>query len=359
MTTHVLTNLIGAISQAAFVPLYYVFAVTAYLCIAAVCVMAIFFGRRARRNVKRERVKKLPDGFSPLDVQRIFIGKTYPTRQTRALLAHWAKMGYIKIIPDGKFRVRVQRAGQFPMHYTKTAKFYDRGTYVRERALFAFMMNKYRDKPVNLFRSMFSRAEIKESREMYATREDEGVYNEKHYRLKVITTWLSLAPYIIMSSWQAISNSNPMYIMMVLMGALGFFVLRFMTEMPLPFRIVWCSMWLGVPLAFLLFLDNSFDPLYASYAACAMVLIGPFVLIRFCDYRVKNNLAEYSDLINYRKFLLFAKKSELKEVDYYAALPFIYAYHISFFVKRKFGKREVPTWLKKNGDGTVDRSYLL
>ncbi len=339
--------------------LYYTLAAASYLCIATLIVLSVYFGRRARRNVKHEKITSLPEGFSPLDVQRIFIGKTFPNRLTRALLAHWAHLGYIKIIPDGKFKVRIRLVKKMPSHESDDAVYYDRGTYVRERALFDMAVKKYISKPINLFLPMFRSNEIKRWREKFAAREDEGVYNEKHYRLKVVAVFLSVAPFVLMSIWLSVYRS-PVHLIMTLLGAMGFFVLRFMRELPIPFRLVWCSMWLGAPIAFLIIEGGeSFDPLFATYAACAIMLVGPFFLIRFCDYRVKNNLSEYSDLINYRKYLLFTKKSELENTDYYAALPIIYAYHISFAVKRKFGKQKPPDYIKKNPDGSVDGSYLL
>ncbi len=339
--------------------LYYVLATAVYLCIAALIVLSAYFGRRARRNVKREKVTRLPVGVSPLDVQRVFIGKTYPSRLTRALLAHWAQLGYIKIVPVSRFKVHIRHIKEMPPHDSEDAVYYDRGTYVRERALFEIVINKYRNKPINLFLPMFTRDELKKWRESFAGREDEGVYDDKHYRLKVAAVFLSVAPIILMSIWLSV-YSSPVHIIMLLIGAMGFFVLRFMTEMPLPFRLLWCSLWLGVPIIFLIVEGGkAFDPMFATYAACAIMLVGPFVLIRFCDYRVKNNLAEYSDLINYRKYLLFSDKSELENTDYYAALPFIYAYKISFFVKRKYGERKPPDWIKKNPDGSVERSAIL
>lgn len=339
--------------------LYYSLASASYLCIAALIFLTVYFGRRARRNVKREKVTSMPKGFSPLDVQRIFIGKTFPSRLTRALLVHWAELGYIKIIPISKFRVKIRELKPMPPHDSEDAVFYDRGTYVRERELFELVMRKYKNEQIRLYSSMFRPNEIKKWRGHFATREDEGVYNEKHYRLKVAAVFLSVSPFVLMSIWLSVYHS-PAHLIMTLIGAMGFFVLRFMTELPLPFRILWCSMWLGAPVIFLIIEGGkSFDPLYATYAACAIMLIGPFVLIRFCDYRVKNNLAEYSNLVNYRKYLFFSGKSELINADYGAALPFIYAFHISLFVKRKFKGRKPPKWLNKNPDGSGGGSVIV
>ncbi|MDE7395770.1 MAG: hypothetical protein K2M95_06605, partial [Clostridiales bacterium] len=76
---------------------YYVIAGGVYGVIGVVIVLAIVFGLRARVSAKWDINDRLPDGFSPLDIQRVLGGITYPRRITKALLYHWANMGYIKI----------------------------------------------------------------------------------------------------------------------------------------------------------------------------------------------------------------------------------------------------------------------
>ena len=71
--------------QSTFSPaLYYAFVAAVCGIIAVIFAFVLIFGLRAKRNVKREKITRMPDGFSPLDVKRIFIGKTYPQRLTRA-----------------------------------------------------------------------------------------------------------------------------------------------------------------------------------------------------------------------------------------------------------------------------------
>lgn len=95
---------------------YILFAAGAYGCIFTVLVLALIFGPRALRNVKRRKITALPQGLSPLDVQRIFIGKTYPRKLTRALLVWWAQCGYIKIEQISKYKVRVRKLRGMPRH---------------------------------------------------------------------------------------------------------------------------------------------------------------------------------------------------------------------------------------------------
>lgn len=90
--------------------------------------------------------------------------------------------------------------------------------------------------------------------------------------------------------------------------------------------------------------NGFFDPLGLGYAAVATLFIGSFLMIRFVDFREKNNLSDYSDLMNYKKFLLFSGRDKLKDIDYYDALPFLYAFGIKPFLKYKFVKGELPEW---------------
>lgn len=339
---------------------YYIFAGLIYACILAILLLALIFGLRARRCVKHEEVTALARGFSPMDVQRIFIGKTYPRRLTRALIVHWAQMGYIRVKHIDKTHVRLIRVKRLPKHDDEKAIFFDRGTYVRERTLFNSLFFK-QEVVVNINRPMFKKNKVKSVNASYAVREDEGVYSAKHYTLKVITFALSILPFALAGIYLCFApQDNGLGIEGLIcpfMMFLGMFAFRFIHEMPFAFRLVWSAGWVfpsvGLLIAAYLMVD---DPLGICYAAIAILFIGSFLLIRFVDYREKNNLADYSNLVNYRKYFLLSKKKDLLKEDYYAALPFLYAFNIKFLVKRKFNTAELPDWyLTEDGK----RGWLL
>ena len=322
---------------------YYIFAGLVYGCIASVAGLAVFFGCRAMRNVKREQVRELKKGFSPLDVQRIFIGKTYPSRLTRALIVHWAERGLISVEYVDARRVTLVKKSTMPDHDSPKAVFFDRGTYVRERRLFNKVFGIKKRVTVDINRSLVKRKDWNEINKSFSVREDDGVYSSVHYALKVFTTVLSIAPLFIAALWFTLDGVGAA-IIFPFIAMLGFFVLRFMREIPLPFRMVWCSMWLGAPIGALIGMTTwSFDPLGISYAASVMLFLGSFVLIQFVDYREKNNLSDYSDLVNYRKFLWRATAGD---VDYYAALPYLYAFGIKPFTAKKLRPAALPAWYK-------------
>lgn len=329
--------------------LYYIFAGLVYACILAILLLALIFGRRARRNVKKEKITSLADGLSPLDVQRIFIGKTYPGRLTKALIVHWAQMGYIRVKHINKTHILLILVRRPPAHDSKRAVFFDRGAYVRERDLFNRVFTpKLREKTVNINRPLFKRSAIEEINSKYAVREDEGVYSPKHYTLKIITFILSIIPFFLAGIYVSCTYSeggNIVGFVPPLMMFLGMYVFRFMLEIPFPFRLVWSSVWVFAGIGILggCYATVS-DPFGIYYAAVAILFVGTFLLIRFVDYREKNNLADYSDLVNYRKYLLFSNKSTLFSADYYAALPYLYAFNIKLFVKHKFNTVALPDW---------------
>ncbi|MDE6104206.1 MAG: DUF2207 domain-containing protein [Clostridia bacterium] len=333
--------------------LYYFFAGGVYACILAILLLALIYGRRARRNVKREKITCLSAGFSPLDVQRIFIGKTYPRRLTRALIVHWAQMGYISVEQLDRNRVKLFKLKHMPKHRSEDAVFFDRGTYVREWKLFDKLFSYTHVQIVKLNKPLFSRDDVKEINGSFAVREDEGVYSQKHYTLKVITFALSVIPFFLSGIYLFAAYKDFSGIAFPLIMLLGMFVFRFMLEIPFWFRLIWSMGWVASSIAILIteYVRLSVnDFLGMAFAAIAILFLGTFVLVRFVDYREKNNLDDYSDLINYKKFLLFSSKEKLTKTDYYAALPYIYAFGIKPFVKRKFNRQTLPDWYK-SADG--------
>ena len=178
---------------------YYVISGLIYACIIAIILLSLIFGLRAKTYVKREKITSLAKGFSPLDVQRIFLGKTYPRKLTRALIVHWAQMGYIRVKYIDKTYVRLTLVKNPPTHSSKYAVFFDRGVYVRERDLFNKLFGRKNAVEVNVNRAMFSRSVVKSVNCGYAVREEEGVYSSEHYALKIITTVLSVLPFVLAS----------------------------------------------------------------------------------------------------------------------------------------------------------------
>lgn len=67
-----------ALSAVSMPIVYHIFAAGIYGCILVIYLLALVYGRRARRNVKKEKVTHMPQGFSPLDVKRIFIERPSP-----------------------------------------------------------------------------------------------------------------------------------------------------------------------------------------------------------------------------------------------------------------------------------------
>lgn len=243
------------------------------------------------------------------------------------------------------------------MHYNEKAVFFDRGTYVRERELFKAVMRKAAGgKPINIHLPLISKSEAADISGRFAVREDEGVYSSTHYTLKIITFVLSILPLLLSAILVGLLTGIYIGILMFFMALIGLIVLIFVRGMPILFKAIWCGMWLGVSVGWSIAMWVGLginDFLGVIYVAVVILFVGPIALIRFVDYREKNNLAEYSDLINYRKFLLKASAEELNGDDYYAALPFLYAFNIKWLVGRKFKDIPPPKWYDGDSEGRV------
>ena len=324
---------------------YYAFVTAVYGIIAVLFSFVIIFGLRARRCVKKQKIEALPKGFSPLDVKRIFIGKTYPRKLTKALIAYWGERGYIKVKQLSHNTVRIIRKSWMPEH-DDGAVFFDRGTYVRERDLFNILMKKVAHGcPVKLNRPLFDKSEADGAINAYAVREDEGVYSAKHYSLKIASIALCIISALVAQIYNGISSGSYLGILGVGTSCRGLFVLLFVKDAPVFFKTIWCGGWLAGSTAIMWSsISWAYDPLGLTVTSIVLLFAGPLFLIRFVDYREKNNLSEYSDLVNYRRFLLRAPAAELRTHDYYAALPILYALRIKFLVAHKFGKQAPPDW---------------
>lgn len=340
--------------------IYNGFAAGIYGCVAVILILALVFGLRAKRNVKKEVVTKMPDGFSPLDVQRIFIGKTYPRRLTAALITHWAQMGYIKVKYLSPHTVQLTKKKDMPPHYSDKAVFFDRGTYVRERELFRAAMKKAAGgKPINIHMPLVSKIKAAEISKQFAVREDEGVYSSTHYTLKLVTFALSVLPFLLSAVLLGLLTGMYMMLITFFMAMIGLIVLIFVRGMPILFKAVWCGKWLGVSIGWSIAMYIGLgvnDVMGVIYVAVALLFVGPIVLIRFVDYREKNNLSDYSDLINYRKYLFKASAGELSGDEYYKALPFLHTFNIKWIVGRRFKALPPPKWYT---DDTEQRGWLL
>ena len=172
------------------------------------------------------------------------------------------------------------------------------------------------------------------------------MYSAKHYTLKIVTISLCIFAALLAQVYKVIAApENFIGIVGVGFACIGLAVLMFVKEMPIVFKTIWCGGWLaGSTVAMCAGISWTHDPLGLSVTAIALLYVGPLFLVRFVDYREKNNLSDYSDLVNYRRFLLFAPAAELRSLDYYKVLPMLYAFRIKRLVAHKFGEQPLPDW---------------
>ena len=327
---------------------FYIIAATiSWGCILTVLVFDVVFGLRARFRVRRERVTSLPAGFSPLDYQRVMKGKTRPDRLTRALLVWWAQRGYIEIEYKTASIVKVRKINDMPPH--EEAQFYDRGTYVREREIFYFVFRDKAPKQINLNKPLISRKSAEAINKSFSIGENEGVFGTGHFLLKIVTQILCFAPYFLAVSWGAVSSEDGViYIALSIFSVIGVVALKYFTAVPPQIRIPFFSLWGGAPYiaTMITYFKNIYDPWYFGVSAILFYALGTFFFLLFADYREKENLKEYSDLYNFRQYLLFVNKKAVERDRYYEILPMLYAMNLAFLLKGKFRSEQLPEWYR-------------
>lgn len=327
---------------------YVIAAALSWGVIAAVLVIDVVFGMRGYFHVKRERVTSLPEGFSPLDYQRVVKGKTRPDKLTRALLVWWAQRGYIIIKGLSYNTVRVWKLKNMPPHHK--AKFFDRGTYVREREIFNHVFSDvatetgYKD--IKLNAPLISRKSAESINKSYSIGENEGVFGTKHFVLKIVTQILCFVPYFLAVAWGSYNTGDAgIYVGLSIFSVIGVLALKYLIVLPTAIRIPFFSIWGGAPFAALVsyYVQNVYDPWYFGVAALAFYVLGTFFFILFADYRENENLQDFSDVYNFRKYVFFVRKYEV-DVDYCEVLPFLYTMHCAPLLKHKFRTEAPPAW---------------
>ncbi len=327
---------------------YVIAAAISYGCIATVLVFDVVFGFRALFHVKKDWIVSLPKGFSPLDYQRVIKGKTRPERLTRALLLWWAQNGYIRIAELNRTTVRVWKIKNMPAH--DKAEFYDRGTYVREREIFNHIFSGVKlntgFKDVSLYRSLISRKSAEAINKSFSIGENEGVFGAGHFILKIVTQILCFVPYFLAIAWGEINSGGGMFVGLSIFSVIGVLALKYMVVVPPVIRYPFFTIWGGAPYAalFTFYIQNVNDPWYFGLAALLFYAIGTFVLILFADYREKENLKEYSDLFNFRKYLFFVRKNAVPEEGRCEILPFLYTIGLAPVLMGKFRPVVLPDW---------------
>lgn len=337
---------------------YVIAAAISWGAIATVLVFDIVFGLRARFRVKKERVTQLSEGFSPLDYQRVMKGKTRPDRMTRALLVWWAQKGYIKIGELSRNTVRVWKLNNMPPH--EEARFYDRGTYVREREIFnrvfsgVNLSGGYKD--ININAPLISRKSAETINKSFAVSENEGVFGAGHFILKIVTQILCFVPYFLAVAWGAYSTQDGvLYIAGSIFSVIGVLALKYLTAIPAGFRYPFFAIWGGVPYIGIMtqYFREVNDPWYFGVSALLFYSLGTFIFILFADYREKENLKEYSDVYNFRKYLLSVPKKAVDRDAYYEILPMLYAMNLAFLLKGKFRSEKLPPWYSGKKEGLL------
>ena len=333
---------------------YIIAAVLSWGCIATVLVFDVAFGLRARFRVKRERVTSLPEGFSPLDYQRVMKGKTHPERLTRALLIWWAQRGYITIKQEDAWTVTVKRIKDMPPHTEAT--FFDRGTYVREREIFNFVFSGKKTHRIKLNKPLITRANAEKINKSFAIGENEGVFGAGHFLLKIVTQVLCFVPYFLAIAWAAYDTGDiALYVGVSIFSVIGVIALKYFFAVPPQIRIPFFTLWGGAPYVALIttYFGTVDDPWYFGVAALAFYALGTFIFLLFADYREKENLKDYSTLYNYKQYLLFVSKKAVDRDAYYDILPMLYTMHIAFLFKRKFRTEQLPPWYSGEKGGTL------
>ncbi len=326
--------------------------VTLGVSIAAVIAIAliIFFSRHPFGAVVTTEFYP-PDGYSPLDVARVYRG-SIGGKDFAALVISWASKGLISVRLQGKKDIILTKLKDYDcLAATKYSEY--------ERRFFNRLFGIYDVYNTRTQKLVSNQDKI----ELYeAAKKLRKPSREKLTKLiiqKVAISVLSLIPFVLSLVWSNsyMGNGSPIaFILVFPLIALNVFIY---VPMPIWFKLLWCGLFGGAPLAAAIITSTcDYDIYYLLIITAVIFVFGTFssVLVRAFD---KDDKAVRGKVLGFKKFLVLSELNKLnllleEDPDYfYGILPYCYVFGITKKMQKKFSALNVslPEYFR---GGTMD-----
>lgn len=314
--------------------------VTLGVSIAAVIAIAliIFFSRHPFGAVVTTEFYP-PDGYSPLDVARTYRG-AIGGKDFAALIISWASKGLVSIQLQGKKDIILTKLKDYDCPgVTKYSE--------HERRFFSRLFGVY-DVYNSRTQKLLSNSD---KTELYETvKKLRKPSREKLTKLiiqKVAISVLSLIPFVLCLVW---SNSymgygSPMaFILIFPLIAINVFIY---VPMPIWFKLLWCGLFGGAPLAAVIITSICVYDIYYLLIITALIFVfGTFssALVRAFDNDDKKARGK---VLGFKNFLALAELNKLNALleenpeYFYDILPYCYVFGITKKMQKKFSALNV------------------
>lgn len=346
-----------------------------YRGVLAACVISVA-GIAAVILILRYRKKPIvvtefyaPDNLSPMDVARIYRGKIMG-KDFASLVIHWASMGLVSIQLNGKRDIILKKLKPYP-------KASSMSTYIKEDFDGKPSVNgpatRYTKHEREYFNALFSTTDVfdsKVSKHIYRDltrvriskvvtnlKKSEPQQTRKTLIARVLITTLSTIPLILTIIWSSRIGTGVLPLLFIVLFPLIALNVFLYVPMPFWFKIIWCGLFGGAPLAALFInMFTVYDVWYLSIISVVIFFVGHISGL-FVKVYPKDNEDKLGRILGFKDFLLYAELDKLNERVqdnpdyYYDILPYCYVFGITKKMEKRFSALNIPARLPDYFEG--------
>lgn len=323
----------------------------AVLCLTAVaCAALLVLWRLCRRPTGIILTAEYypPEGYSPLDVARVYRGRIRP-KDFAALILYWVSLGLIKLRPKGKKDFILTRKEKFPtIHKTEDA--YEKSKRKEGNYFNALFGGQRRiDRPSEFHTDIAKRRKMPQSfknavNALYEV--DRGKLGAS-VGVRIAGHVLATLPLLLLICWKGSIGGSFVPIMIMLFPLIALLVALYV-PMPIAFKVIWCSLFGGPTFVMI------FGSIYCAYDICAWVIVASLVFVlgnvlaRFIIFVPRDDKQLIGRVLGFKRFLVTAELDKLEALVaetpeyFFDILPFCYVFGITKKMERKFRTLGMP-----------------
>lgn len=321
---------------------------TCVISVVGIAAVIIIFRYRKKPVVVTEFYA--PDNLSPMDVARIYRGKVIG-KDFASLVIHWASMGLVSIKLNGKRDIILTKLKPYEnvpaTKYTRHERDYFNALF-STTGVFDSKLSKH------IYRDAVRGQKIHEAADKL--KKSEPQQKRKTVIARVLITILSTIPFILTMIWSSQVDGIGAIFFVIVFPLIAMNVFLYV-PMPLWFKILWCGLFGGGPLA-ALFMNMStvYDIWYLTVISLVIFFIGHLSGL-FVRVYPKDNEEKLGRILGFKDFLLYAELDKLNErVEdnpdyYYSVLPYCYVFGITKKMEKRFSALNIPARLPEYFEG--------
>lgn len=289
-----------------------------------------------------------PEGYSPIDVARVYRGRIRP-KDFAALILYWASIGLIDIRRKQEKDFILTRKQAFPtIAETDPTRAEEKK---KEKQYFTALFSEQhsRSKAGEFHTDRTKRRKMSERlkacvRALYRV---EPPNKGKFIALRIAAHALATLPLLLYVLWGGGIDGNYVGLFIIIFPVIAVNIFLYV-PMPLWFKILWCGMFGGAPLSMIVvFYNNVYDVCWLWIVAIAVFCIGN-VVARFLRPFDKRKARVLGQIRGFKRFLVTAELDKLEMLVeqspayFLDILPFCYVFGITEKMEKKFAALRAP-----------------